>query len=768
MRSLRPALLALALALAPSAALRATGPAFGFVPTLQSDSAENLQLHWSGKAGKRYVVESSTDLNNWTATRAPLRGTGAPLVSIVHTAGNAEPSKFWRILESDPIAAPAWQLVPLRTAAQKAAGFAGGETGQMAFALTLAPSQPNRMALGIDTAGVYLSEDAGAHWEFRRTGLFANGVQSVAFDPVNADTLFAAGTLSSTTTSNATADGIYRSTDAAKSWQRVYSAAYLRDTAQNQYFVFTNPTGGVSRTILAVTHQYGSSPGGIVRSLDGGDTWAPYPGTGGPSAGLHRALLRHQITGTLWLAGNFGVYRSDDTGATWIRCLADPVSGIALHPDNPAIVYVGPDSGGVLRTDDGGTTWVSKNKGLPYNSNASRYYTFTSLSRGPTSLFASPHCWGGSIPVSANDGDTWTLHSFEAAFYEGRYFGEPVLAHPTEGNTAWYMSSLHVTHDGGLTWRYTGADLSGSRRSGRSSIAVRPGEPDKMMFFHTDFCASLTTDGGDTWSYRPKNPNPKSASAGACDPHGPTIIAGIGSWETRTLYRTVDDGLTWSLVRQNGAELPAAGFEAIFWRSRAPVVYACDWRSERTGVDDSWEPMEHPVRAMFPGNGDIVYSFSNSSQTGNRHSYVYKSVDRGRHWSVVGTLPEGNQGLTDIDVDPVDENRLYASCGWGVFVYDGNKWTRYADAAGLVRNHFGLIDMRFIAADPTRPGVVYIGERNNYAGVGSGVFRSLDYGVTWTNLNLNLGPELSIWGLTVTPTGEVWLGTDHGNFRLRE
>jgi len=652
---------------------------------------------------------------------------------------------------------PYWQAVALRTAADKAAGFAGGETGQMVFTMALAPSKPERMAIGIDTAAVYISEDAGATWTFRRSGLYSNGVQSVVFDPVNADVLFAAGTISEGTNTSASADGIYRSTDDAKTWTRVYPTKYLRNLAQNQYFVFLNSNGSSSRTILAVTHDSDATKM-IMKSTDGGDTWTPSPGLNGPTSGMPRALIRHPQAGTLWLAGAFGVYRSDDSGATWTIKYANAVSGFSLHPTNPSMIYIGPDSGGILRSDDGGTTWNAKNKALPLNGSGSPY-VYTVISRGPTVLYTVANGWGGSVQRSSDDGENWKAYPFDAGFYEGRYFGEPVLAHPTDPNTAWYMSNFHVTHDGGLSWKVSGAGLSGSRRPGRTSIAVRPGEPKKMMFCHIDFCTSLTTDGGDTWIYRPKNPNPKSASAGVFDPRGPTMLAAIGDWSTRSLYRTTDDGLTWAKVQQAGAPLPGASYNNLFWHPTANVVYAGKWRSESNGADDSWEPMDHTVSAMFRGNGDVVYAIDASAP------YILKSTDRGRHWTAVGTVPY-TKGFTDMDVDPQDENRLYVSTGYGVLVYDGNIWAARIEAAGLKKNHLDSIDFRNIAADPTRPGVVYVGQWCNYLGVAGGVYRSTDYGVTWQNYNLNLGTELAIWGISITPSGEAWLGTDHGNFRL--
>jgi len=62
--------------------------------------------------------------------------------------------------------------------------------------------------------------------------------------------------------------------------------------------------------------------------------------------------------------------------------------------------------------------------------------------------------------------------------------------------------------------------------------------------------------------------------------------------------------------------------------------------------------------------------------------------------------------------------------------------------------------------------VVYAGQNVCWRGVGRGVYRSTDHGRTWRNLNLNLGDDLTVWGISVTPDGTAWLGTDHGTFKL--
>ena len=101
-----------------------------------------------------------------------------------------------------------------------------------------------------------------------------------------------------------------------------------------------------------------------------------------------------------------------------------------------------------------------------------------------------------------------------------------------------------------------------------------------------------------------------------------------------------------------------------------------------------------------------------------------------------------------------------------MWVYDGSSWSGKGTADGLEADFFGGLDFASAAADPRTPGVVYAGQNVCWRGVARGVYRSTDHGRTWRNLNLNLGNDLTVWGISVTPNGTAWLGTDHGTFRL--
>ncbi len=661
-----------------------------------------------------------------------------------------------------PRAAPptgeAWVAVPLRTAAQKAAGFGGGEMGQMGFCLTISRKDPRRLAMGLDTAGIYVSLDGGATWHVRRRGLRSNGAASVAFDPENANVLFAAGNKSipGADPYDAVADGIYRSTDLGSSWQRVFPAGFQRSAGQNEYFAFAAPSGGVSKTIWAITHDTG-----LVKSTDGGSRWTAV--TTAPASGHGNAILRDPAGGALWLAASGGLWRSDDSGATWARMAGGlpggAVKGLALHPRSARIVYAALGTNGVWRTADGGGSWRKIGNGLPDGD-------WTRLARGPGSILWADASETASLPYrTANEGAAWSSSLTRSdGYYRVKWWSEGLVAHPADGDTAYFIPEVRVTRDGGRTWPVHGAGVSGSRMSSRTAVAWRPDDPDKMVFFHTDWGSSFTTDGGDTWQWRPAPRQSFGAwtqPGGAYDstPGSRTLVTAVGGWDEQVLCRTSDDGRSWQVL-----DSTRRAYTFFAWHPRnGSVAYVGHsggaLRSEDGGA--TWQAVLQPIRAMFRGNGDVVYALVGPSGAASR---VLRSTDRGRHWLQVGADIHGQ--VKDVDVDPVNPDRIYAAGIGGVWVYDGSAWSGRGTADGLEEDSFGGLGFASVAADPATPGVVYAGQNVCWRGVARGVYRSTDHGRTWRNLNLNLGNDLTVWGISVTPDGTAWLGTDHGTFRL--
>lgn len=172
----------------------------------------------------------------------------------------------------------------------------------MVVTLGMDPMQPATLYAGT-SGGVYKSIDQAGHWEQVNNGLVPPGmlktsralnVTSILVDPFESDTVYAA-----------TLSGVYKTTDAAKSWVRI------GESLADQMIV----TMVLDRARKGVLYLAGRD--GVHRSEDGGVTWMTV------NAGLVttnvRSLVQSDIDENVFYAGTngSGLYRSRDAGETW-------------------------------------------------------------------------------------------------------------------------------------------------------------------------------------------------------------------------------------------------------------------------------------------------------------------------------------------------------------------------------------------------------------------------------------------------------------------
>ncbi len=674
-----------------------------------------------------------------------------------------------------------WQYMPLRTAAQKAAGETGGEMGQMAYTITISPSNPQCMALGIDTAQVYVSTDGGRRWGMRNRGLRANGVQSVAFDPFNENILFAfalnsrAGTPQGRreltpeflkTYTSPRVGGVYRSQDLGLTWKRVCKAVALRTRAQNQYFAFdpTSFDGTRCRVVYASSHDRG-----VLKSTDGGETWSSL---GFERKRIHAVRLHPMNNRLLFVAAHHGLYRSANAGTTFVRIGAGlpddaPVYGLALDGKDERTVYVALGDAGVWRSRDGGRTFAPRGRGLLKRD----WRRFAISPVDPDILYVeADHVGGlGRIGCSRDGGASWQpMGEWEPQFLGGTpYWAEGVVAHPAEAETAYSAGRVHKTTDAGRTWRHSSNGISGCRFQ---NVSFRPDDPDTFMVFYTDHGAAITRDGGDTfaWIESLREFQPMSCGPGDWDsrPGSKRILTSVGGWSERQLVLSRDGGNTWQILRNEKANYRCARFHP-----QDPNVLYVSAGDRGLRSDDggrTWNPIAHAPRTICPGDGDILFTWQRVGGTGTgKNEYeILQSTDRGATWSALpGTIRGTPRALA---CDPRDATRLYCATSYaGIWVFADDAWRLRTDEHGLTKDQFVALMYATLAVDPTRPNIVYAGQNHCWEGRSGGISRSTDSGMTWEDITGNLGPWLTVWGLSVNPhDGTVFVSTDYGTWRL--
>src|SRR6266550_2206767 len=208
-------------------------------------------------------------------------------------------------------------------------------------AIAVAPSDPNVVYVGTGESpirgnlspgdGMYRSTDAGKTWA--KIGLADAGqIAHIAVHPENSDLVYVA-VLGHAFAPNATR-GVFRSKDGGRTWDKVLfkndsrGATDLSMDPTNPRVLYAGLWQAVRRPWELVSGGAGS---GIWKSTDGGDTWRDMTRNRGlpqgiiGKIGLAVSPLSHDRVWALVEADSGGLFRSDDAGATWTRRSGDGV-----------------------------------------------------------------------------------------------------------------------------------------------------------------------------------------------------------------------------------------------------------------------------------------------------------------------------------------------------------------------------------------------------------------------------------------------------------
>ena len=171
-------------------------------------------------------------------------------------------------------------------------------------------------------------------------------------------------------------DGVYKSTDAGKTWTNVG----LKDT-RHIGAVIIHPTNPDIVYVAALGHAYGpNTERGIFRTRDGGKTWEKVLYLDDRTGGIEVVFDPHNphvLFAAMWEGwrtpwtlnsggAKDGLYRSNDDGTTWKRIeghgMPEGTLGrisVAVSGADSNVVYalIEAKKGGLYRSDDGGENW---------------------------------------------------------------------------------------------------------------------------------------------------------------------------------------------------------------------------------------------------------------------------------------------------------------------------------------------------------------------------------------------------------------------------
>jgi photosystem II stability/assembly factor-like uncharacterized protein len=198
--------------------------------------------------------------------------------------------------------------------------------------------------------------------------------------------------------------GIWRTDDAGQTWAPVDD--FMANLAVTSIIMDPNdPNLMYAGTGEGFGNMDAIRGGGLFRTTNGA-TWAHIASTGGSNWNSVNRLALSADGATLLAATNSGLRRSVDPGRNnWQEVLPGPIADVKFHPTNPLRALAGSlSSGASWVTTDGGATWAASTHSAAWGGRVELCYA----SAQPDIVYASVTAGNGEIWRSSNGGRTFT------------------------------------------------------------------------------------------------------------------------------------------------------------------------------------------------------------------------------------------------------------------------------------------------------------------------------------------------------------------------
>lgn len=717
----------------------------------------------------------------------------AVLLSMQAVCGQAAPDNYDK----------QWAVMPLATKAgpDTAPGAADsdglatkGEGFQYVFAVTYAPSAPQRAYLGVDTSGVWRSDDGGNNWYPVFFGFDANGAVSVVVDPVNPDIVLAAGFYGFERKRSVAypnrIQGIYRSTTGGKNWEKVYNTGFYRRYGKGVLFVFVpgEQKGNLTPLVYAA-----SSDDGLLRSFDNGLTWEKTTirtSDGNTIGEIHDTkmvpggtALKHSLIAVtekgIFIITN-GEARKIGNGLPSISGLSPeareklgPMT-VAVSPSDKNLVLVAYGNAGIWRSGDGGETFIpSVFSGAAKLQGAAMTPCITDVALSPVDsriAYARAHLVGMKPLYSHDSGKSWQFAADanldKLMPREGFYFSSPFAPHPDDALTALHISNgrerVLKTQDGGVAWRYSGRGYSGAALNSMCFISDT-----EFYVGLVDYGLWHTKDGGSSFSEILLGRIFGSQTVGAFDVkvnadglH--TILLSLGQWSNRGIAISTNSGKTW-----NYNDKISTGKGVAFIHPDIQGLYIIGENISSDG-GITW----NKLGTQYTGNLICYYVDNENSHTlyaigeYNKKAVIYKSVDIAQTWTQVGdALHIPRNDIKDLSFSP---KGIYLATTGGIYYSPGkstsDSWIKFKN---FPSDAHGSQFTTSLAINHKNSDEIWVSCRNPGTGKGQGLIASFDGGSTWEQQDNTNVPLFTITKVIISPfSNTVYAGTYYGIYRF--
>jgi photosystem II stability/assembly factor-like uncharacterized protein len=469
-------------------------------------------------------------------------------------------------------------------------------------------SNPNIVYVGTASGGVWKTTNNGTTWEpvFDKEGVSTIG--DIAIAPSDPAVVWVGTGEPNNRQSSSWGDGIYKSLDAGKTWQKMGLAA-----THHIGRIVIHPKNPEVVYAAALGHLWGPNPErGVYKTTDGGKTW------------------------------NQVLKINDDTG----------VSDIAMDPESPDTLYAaayerrrtpfgfnggGPDSA-IYKTVDGGATWKKLVKGLPYENGGDTGRIGLDIYRKDSNIVYAivQHEKGGTYR-SEDKGETWKKMGDTNP--RPSYYSQ-IRVDPNNDLRIWELGAqMFFSEDGGKT--FSTQRVKGIHGDFHA-MWIDPADSNHVIT-GSDGGIHWSYDNGRTWDFINTIAIGQFYEVGLDNEKPYKICGGLqdnGSWCGPSMSLTRD-----GIINSDWTLMPGGdGFYARIDYAEPWIVYTesqdghLSRRDEHTSQQREIMPEAKfgEPHYRFQWNSPVEVSAHDHKTIYYGGNYLFKSTDRGDSWTRLG------------------------------------------------------------------------------------------------------------------------------------